>query len=308
MKVGVPRALYYYEYGDVLVMFLRYLGCEAVLSSPREPKVLPRELFAPADGACLPVKVFLSHVKNLLEGDADAVLVPRTVKCTENGFTCPKVIGVPELVKYALRPQKPVIVTELRGNLGRFLSDTGRALGFSYSEVKSAVGRALVWRDSKMLFTDIGSAGAFASRDGGGCVVLLGRKYLTEDVCVNSGIAKKLKKLGHSTVSADVMEGEALLSFGERSFQKLPFWASGEQCVSLAAMASASRARFDGIIYLSAFGCGPDSFVIPLIKRYLRDNNEVAFLEITLDEHTGEAGLDTRLEAFSDMVKRGAYV
>ena len=57
----------------------------------------------------------------------------------------------------------------------------------------------------------------------------------------------------------------------------------------------------DGMIYLSSFSCGIDSVVTELIKIELGD---FPFMVLKLDEHTGEAGYNTRLEAFADMLKR----
>jgi predicted nucleotide-binding protein (sugar kinase/HSP70/actin superfamily) len=57
----------------------------------------------------------------------------------------------------------------------------------------------------------------------------------------------------------------------------------------------------DGIIYVACFGCGPDSLVGEIIERKVKSK---PFMLITIDEHTGEGGLVTRLEAFCDMLRR----
>jgi predicted nucleotide-binding protein (sugar kinase/HSP70/actin superfamily) len=59
----------------------------------------------------------------------------------------------------------------------------------------------------------------------------------------------------------------------------------------------------NGVIHLAAFGCGPESMVGEFIEDQFRAAG-VPFLHINLDEHSGEAGLATRLEAFVDMLTR----
>ncbi|RYD06009.1 hypothetical protein N752_06525 [Desulforamulus aquiferis] len=59
----------------------------------------------------------------------------------------------------------------------------------------------------------------------------------------------------------------------------------------------------DGIIHVAAFACGPDSMTGELIERFIRREGKVPFMNVNLDEHTGEAGIVTRLEAFLDMVR-----
>ena len=61
--------------------------------------------------------------------------------------------------------------------------------------------------------------------------------------------------------------------------------------------------NIDGLLSLTAFGCGPDSLMIERITRYAKKYRK-PLLNLTVDEHTGEAGFVTRLEAFTDMLFR----
>ena len=64
----------------------------------------------------------------------------------------------------------------------------------------------------------------------------------------------------------------------------------------------------DGLIFLSSFACGIDSFILELLHRYNQRRYRVPCTLITVDEHTGHAGFNTRLEAFIDMIEwRKAY-
>jgi len=44
--------------------------------------------------------------------------------------------------------------------------------------------------------------------------------------------------------------------------------------------------------------------MIDIVARYAREAAKKPFLHLTFDEHTGEAGVLTRLEAFVDMIRR----
>ena len=61
--------------------------------------------------------------------------------------------------------------------------------------------------------------------------------------------------------------------------------------------------KIDGIITVTAFGCGPDSLMLERVTRKAKEFNK-PMLCLTIDEHTGEAGFITRLEAFIDMLYR----
>jgi predicted nucleotide-binding protein (sugar kinase/HSP70/actin superfamily) len=61
--------------------------------------------------------------------------------------------------------------------------------------------------------------------------------------------------------------------------------------------------NIDGLIHVTAFGCGPDSMLGKLLELDSLEYKK-PFMTIRVDEHTGEAGVDTRIEAFVDMLER----
>ena len=61
--------------------------------------------------------------------------------------------------------------------------------------------------------------------------------------------------------------------------------------------------KVDGVITITAFGCGPDSLMVERITRRAKQFNK-PLLNLTIDEQTGEAGFVTRIEAFVDMLFR----
>jgi len=56
----------------------------------------------------------------------------------------------------------------------------------------------------------------------------------------------------------------------------------------------------DRLVLVGPFGCGPQSVMENFIMTEA-ERHGVPFLHLTVDEHTGEAGIVTRLEAFMDM-------
>lgn len=60
---------------------------------------------------------------------------------------------------------------------------------------------------------------------------------------------------------------------------------------------------YDGVIQLAPFTCMPEIVAESILPEVSRDLN-LPVLSLTLDEHTGEAGYITRLEAFVDLLER----
>ena len=60
----------------------------------------------------------------------------------------------------------------------------------------------------------------------------------------------------------------------------------------------------DGVIGIMTFGCGPDSLIMDTVRREASRLRTTAFMSLTLEEHTAETGVVTRLEAFLEMIHR----
>jgi len=76
------------------------------------------------------------------------------------------------------------------------------------------------------------------------------------------------------------------------------FWRSGQDI-----LAAGRLIRQDPrlqAIYINSFICGPDSFLISYFRHAMRGK---PFLELEIDDHTADAGIVTRCEAFFESLK-----
>lgn len=302
MKIGIIKGLYYYEYGDLWTYFLNRLGHECITSENGESPFCEC-----GDETCLPVKAYHKHAKWLLGAGVDCLFSPKIIKCGENSFTCPKVIGINDMLKASLHPRVRLVSPEFSGDFKSFFANAGLSLCADAREIREAAAETLLYRDAKITLV----SPAKTKNTDGGCeysVCLLGHKYIVGDSFINMDIKNRLKKLGIHSVTSNSFDNGFLSSSAQRSVKIAPFWITGRQALGLAALSESQAGEIDGYIYLSAFGCGPDSFIVPLTKKYIRDMSGKPFMEISFDEHTAGVGLDTRLEAFADMLKERVFV
>ena len=130
-------------------------------------------------------------------------------------------------------------------------------------------------------------------------IALLGRPYNVYDSYLNMNIINKLKKedicvLTEDSVDKDIINEEI------KDLFKRPFWNFARNSYGFASYVGKNQ-LVDGIIYISSFACGIDSIVMELIKDKVKN---IPILVLKIDEQTGEAGVDTRIEAFLDMLER----
>ena len=131
-------------------------------------------------------------------------------------------------------------------------------------------------------------------------LAVVGYPYLLYDDFVNAGLLNKLYKMGIRILTPEMVT-DRQLSKKSRNLPKDLFWTFSNQVVR-SAIYYIDEVVVDGIIHVTAFGCGPDSMVGKLIELEAKQKG-IPYVLISLDEHTGEAGVLTRLEAFVDMLK-----
>jgi benzoyl-CoA reductase/2-hydroxyglutaryl-CoA dehydratase subunit BcrC/BadD/HgdB len=71
--------------------------------------------------------------------------------------------------------------------------------------------------------------------------------------------------------------------------------------LTLAAAKKYAQEGFDGIIHVKSAGCTPEIDCVPALQR-LSEDYQLPILYLTYDSQTSDTGLDTRLEAFYDML------
>ena len=133
---------------------------------------------------------------------------------------------------------------------------------------------------------------------------VIGRPYLLFDPVLSHRLIKKLVSYSSEiTFYQGIPEAEREAQ-GER-LSKPVYWSLGRDLV--AASLSFSRwEKIDGLINVSSFACGQDAFTSYLIDHYARLGSDKPVLSLVLDEHTSAVGLQTRLEAFFDLLENRA--
>ncbi|MCR4398252.1 MAG: acyl-CoA dehydratase activase-related protein [Firmicutes bacterium] len=314
MVVGIPRGLLFYEYYPLWRAFFQALGIAVETSGPTSRAVLDAGVSRAVDEACLPVKAYLGHCLELAER-CDALFVPRVVSVERGAYTCPKLLGLPEIVG-SLRTGRPLVtpvVDYTRGGSRAVDAAIACARRLGCGSVRAAwayVRARLEYRTFTESLQVAGGwfEGAVAGRAETGTadrarprVLVLGHVYMVNDRGINLGIREHLLRLGVRPVAPQWVARRNWTS-GARALPKKLFWTYEKQLFG-AAKHVVDRGECDGVIQITSFGCGPDSLVSEFVRREA-ERSRVPYMALTVDEHAGEAGAVTRLEAFVDMLAR----
>lgn len=313
VRVGIPRGMYFYKYYPFAKTFLEELGAEVVPSPETTKEILDSGVKFCIDDACLPVKVYHGHAYKLRD-NTDFILVPRLTSVSQKEYICPKFGGLPEMVKYSVPDLPPLIDTEV--NLHRSQKDLKKALFKLGSALKiknplrlnNAYNKALAEHHSfkSKVFEGntpnqlINGAAAKNKIEGNHTIGVIGHPYLIYDSFVNMKLFKKLEDWGIRFVTPEMVDPHII---NERcnELSKRMFWSSGKSLIG-GALYMMDNSNIDGLLLMTAFGCGIDSLAVEYIESIARKTYSKPFIILSLDEHTGDAGYNTRLEAFKSLL------
>ena len=326
-QIGIARALSYYNYFPYYWGFFNHLGIEIVLSSPTTKKTLSDGSSLVVTETCLPIKVYVGHIVDLVNKGIKKIFVPSIQSIAPKIYNCSKIRGLPDLIRNVVKGDFEIIEATLdksEKNLGlyEFLKQAVKTFGI-YDEklIKEASKAGFVVQNNfrVMMQQGLDFEEALKNAKSGKVVIapkqedapgainvaLVAHGYKKKKKKASMDIFKKLKNMGVKVHSAyQLTDGE--LQSGIRALDTTEYWANQMEVTGCAGHYLKSD-KIDGIITITAFGCGPDSLMIEDIKRKAK-NFSKPLLNLSIDEHTGEAGFVTRLEAFCDMLFRNKRV
>lgn len=294
MKVGVPRGLLFYKYQPFITTFFEELGEEVVLSPETDKEILNLGSKYSVDEACLPIKVFHGHAAYLRD-KCDIIFLPRVMQLREREYICPKFCGLPEMVINSISDMPKAITFPIYAfsekSLRKWAVKTGLIFTKNYLKIHSSYRAALAAQ--KKFSPGINDIDYDIK------IALVGHPYNVYDSFVNMELVSKLHKMGIGVITEEYIS-EELIDKEVKTLFKRPFWTFTRNSYGFSSYVGTHK-EVQGIIYLSSFACGTDSVTIEFIKDRL-DNFPILVLKI--DEQTGEAGFNTRIEAFVDMLRR----
>lgn len=316
LKIGIPQALLYYEFFPLWENFFENLGIEIINSGSTTKEILDLGVKSAISEVCFPVKVFYGHVMSLKDR-VDYLFIPRLV-CVEKGaYFCPKFLGLPDMVKSSLSPLPPLIepTIDIRKSdnnfknsflvVGKLFTDNSKKIYQSFYEAQRSLQLYLQSKenelDQKIISQQYNNKFSQGDLKNSLNIALLGHSYLIYDCFINLNLISKLKKVKINVLTAEMVKKKEI----ERQLKKLHkpiFWTLSKKTVGSAFYFL--EKKIDGIIHLTSFECGEDSMIGELIRQESHKYPSVAYTEFVFDEHTGEVGIDTRTEAFLDMIIR----
>lgn len=304
MTIGIPRALIYWKKPYFWEVFFEVLGFKVVLSPKTNKRIVDIGVKVSDPETCFSNKVYWGHFL-WLEGKCDMIFVPRLRTNEEKLEYCLRFFALPDLAK--ILTKTPILTQTFDGQRERF-EKTIQRLGKSLNKKKKEIERALFIASSKEKAFKREKKERFLKKIQmkGRKIVLVSHPYNLYDDYVNSRIEEKLEKLGVVPIFIDevLREGwqpENKSFMGKNKIRRLKWpefhWEFGKEIME--EVQQMIRYGVRGAIQISAYACGCDAVLKEFVEQAFK-MSKIPFLYLIVDEQTGDAGLQTRLEAFID--------
>jgi predicted CoA-substrate-specific enzyme activase len=304
--VGMNRSLLINSYFPFFNRFFAELGFRLTLPAEQDPRGVDQQ----GSAFCYPVEIAHNYAAALLAEKPDFIFLPQIRNLPVNepdklACTCVLVQGEPYYLRTAFPPlaTNDNVITGILKFSGDYSEDRqefrhiAMQLGTDPAKVDAALQAAAT--EQKKFAEDIREIGrqglAAITRDPKKFgVVLFGRPYNSFAAVANKGIPAKFASRDITIIPFD------MLPFRDEELapDHNMYWAMGQLILKGARYVEKHPQLYGA--YITNFSCGPDSFIISFFRDIM---GRKPSLTLELDSHTADAGLETRIEAFLDIVR-----
>jgi len=343
LKIGIPKAFLYYKYQIMWRSFFEELGFEVVVSPNTNKKILDMGINSSIDESCTSAKIYMGHVEWLIgkcdvifvprvvtfeDGDAtctkfygiydivratfpDANFIGYSIdydekqterkafmKLGSNLINLYQNIGdsAPEPPQGSNAPLTPIE----KPRKARFFGKVLRGSGGTFSKVPSGRVIKKAYENAVAALEEfeknLESRQEAVLQSEGLKVLVVAHPYNIYDKLIGEPIVRTLEELGANVLYADVPDSTSMCG-KSKALARSMYWRYNKE---LTGSVEYYKDKIDGIIFMTTFPCGPDSLAIELIMRKIKD---VPMTNLIIDSNFGEAGLNTRIESFIDILE-----
>jgi predicted CoA-substrate-specific enzyme activase len=301
--VGVPMAFSVHSLWPFYSWYFHTLGVRLAPST----SISPAGIAKLESNYCFPAEIAHGAIQDNLDKGVDYLFLPffRDMPSMEqepvHACVCPLTQGLPFFARQAFqldpsRILKPIVSFKFGWDASReHFEQLAEDLGFNREDGRAAYDRGIAeYRRFLEAYRELGQQvlREISANPEMIYVALLGRPYNAFTADANMGIPRKFISQGVSVVPFDmIFQPEAEI------FPNM-YWYYGQQ--DMKAIRKVADIQNLYPTWITNFSCAPDSFMLHYL-RWMMGYKPYLILEI--DSHSADAGIDTRVEAFLDIIE-----
>jgi predicted CoA-substrate-specific enzyme activase len=293
-RIGIPRALTTHSLFPLYSTFFSQIGMNVVLSD-----VDPRGDLTSYSGFCFPAQIAHGAVLDLVKKDVSLIFIPHVVRMPhpnqcKDSYLCPITQAGPYFLAKAF-PDRHLLSPVLEfingyESCSALVDMAVEDLGVMRELATSAWAAAVqAQTNAERTLRELGKEALNeAIAAGKPAILLAGHSYNAFTPEASQSVGKKLSSMGVSVIPAD-----CLMPAGEGPTS----WHFANMILNAVGIAKQHPNLF--LLSVSNFSCTIDAFTHSMLASELGSK---PYLVLEIDAHTADAGVQTRLEAFLDII------
>ncbi|MHA1585114.1 MAG: acyl-CoA dehydratase activase [Promethearchaeota archaeon] len=294
-KIGIPRALLTHSLYPLFSTFFTNLGFEVVISEIQsDMQLIPNAPF------CYPMQIFHGAVADLIHKNITLIFLPQIHKLKKgekwyDSTFCPVTQSGPYLVA-PIFENATFLTPELNFEKG-YMQDKSlikimiKQFNFDKKICEKAYKAAVEYQESienkikqrgKEIIKQIQNTQETA-------IVVVGRSYNVYPRETSQSVPKKLTSMGMNVIPFDFLDTPSETDFP---------WYFANYIEEALNIVKENKNLF--LLYISNFSCTIDAFMQNHVRTEMKAK---PYLLLELDSHIADAGTQTRLEAFLEIIK-----
>ncbi|OQX29338.1 MAG: hypothetical protein B0D92_04260 [Spirochaeta sp. LUC14_002_19_P3] len=305
--IGLPKTLYTHVLFPLYYHFFTGLGYEVMLSDTVDPEGIKKT----SSSFCFPVEIAHGMFENLVKKNPDFIFLPHVTRLYRpntgsiregNNCTCVLAQSEPYYIKSAFHKSIPKIISPVLDfyhgweSMKEEFIKIAQQLGCDKQTAETAYADGVqkqydFYTAKKQLGKEI--LEKLQMEPNSIAVVVFGRPYnaFSGEGCM--GIPRKFASRGVYVIPFDC------LPYADEPTMENMNWALGHEIIQASRYVKRHSQLYGA--FITNFSCGPDSFILGYFRDIMKTKPS---LTLELDSHSADAGINTRIEAFLDIVNR----
>jgi len=305
----IPQVAHYFELFPFWNAFFSELGFDVETTADTNRPIIQAGCENVSAETCFPIKVAHGHLLDAFARRPDYIFLPAIINMThtqselEHSFNCPYVQSIPYITRSAIdftSYDSEVLSPTLHFEYGpKEVEGVLRRLARRFVKDDSVIANAFdqAYEAQRRFYDSLLQRGKEVLDSLGEdeiAIVVVSRPYNGCDPALNLNIPEKLRDLGVLAIPMDFLPLDRVDLATDYPHM---YWKYGQRIMAAAKIMRNDR-RLKAI-YITNFGCGPDSFISKFFGRELGS----PYLTIEIDEHSADVGAITRCEAYLDSLR-----
>ena len=296
IKIGIPRAMQYYQYGLLWKNFFEGLNCNVILSPKTNRKIISVGRNNSIEETCLSYKIYIGHVIELKD-KCDYIIVSQQIITQSKAKICPIFNAIYDHLKYLIPKEKIIVIqTDSHNNYLQFIQLIKLGFKFSKNPIKVICSYIVASKKQYKYHQEKIAEQKNKMLKHNQKVLIISQFYNLHDNYISSYITDYLKQSDIIPIYSDYLDSKTAINFSEYFPAKIYLKNAKKMVGSLYYYEN----QISGVIYISTNNCEINSIISILVNSKIKQKPIVYLL---VDETTNELSLETKLESFISIIK-----